>query len=794
MADLLVRGFKPGPPGASGISGYFIIGGGSALTLPAAGYGAAGAGVTVPSLSTGALSTGQQLFVTVPNVGLCILENAAGTLKLTRWLPAAATSSIAVGTILTSQSGNGGTVPIAANFTIPTTGTVSVSIGIPTSYLPPAGQTLTATVKGYGGNLVYVSGSSWTFTPSNFPPSATAVVAATDYFTLVAPSTSAVSLDPLSQGLTFTSGQLGLLPTGSDINLPGRKLYTAITRPSGSAQIRLPDGTLINTNDFAPYIIDSDYKVLHYLNGETFFFADIETQYIKAMPSPNSLGLIDAKFSLDGKLLWGLKNTGEVLGIPDRSRRQTIKDSDGIFFSAELDENGLYQIYRQYGLSKVKLTTSGNNWNIFISGNFLYFTSDRSGDAQSYYCNKFSGASQFYADLYADWFDANDYKHIIQTGQSLSVGGGNVAKGISDSSYGNKMFQTGIISYATTAGSYTSLVPAQEWGNETGMVAAVNQVSGQVNKLTGANQVNFICSAHGVGSATLDVISKPSTSYSAAIAAVTAGVSLSAAASKTYQVPLIIFHHGEQDDGTSTLRNQIPNYRTKLLTYINNYNTDINALTGRSDVIPLFATQTSGWTIGSTFATPYTAIELYEAFKANPTLIYLICPKYWLSTDPTGAIHLDTFGYQALDELVGAAIFQTFVQKKPWKPLYPTSVVRTGANVKATFNVPVAPLVFDTTTITDPNGVKGFEYVNGSNVPVTINSATLDPDGVSVNLVLASATAGSLRYAYTGTVGNAPGPTTGARGCLCDSSNYPSNYNIPYPIKNWCVHFSETVA
>jgi hypothetical protein len=48
-----------------------------------------------------------------------------------------------------------------------------------------------------------------------------------------------------------------------------------------------------------------------------------------------------------------------------------------------------------------------------------------------------------------------------------------------------------------------------------------------------------------------------------------------------------------------------------------------------------------------------------------------------------------------------------------------------------------------------------------------------------------------IRYAYTGTSGNAAGPTTGMRGNLRDSDTTTCGSGTV--LRNWSVHFEEAV-
>ncbi len=105
-----------------------------------------------------------------------------------------------------------------------------------------------------------------------------------------------------------------------------------------------------------------------------------------------------------------------------------------------------------------------------------------------------------------------------------------------------------------------------------------------------------------------------------------------------------------------------------------------------------------------------------------------------------------------------------------WKPVRPSSAVRSGNVIHVEFYVPTPPLVFDTSTVSDP-GNYGFEVAGGGSiVSVTLSGTT----GVDV---LVSGTVTYLRVAYTGTASTGGGPLIGPRSCLHDAAS-PPNYAI----------------
>jgi hypothetical protein len=154
-----------------------------------------------------------------------------------------------------------------------------------------------------------------------------------------------------------------------------------------------------------------------------------------------------------------------------------------------------------------------------------------------------------------------------------------------------------------------------------------------------------------------------------------------------------------------------------------------------------------------------------------------------------------------MGEYFAKAYHSVVVEGKPWIPLRPqsASIVCTATTVDAAFDVPVPPLVFDTSLVAATNSY-GFSVVTGSGANVPISSVSLS-SASTVHIVLGAAISGSnnrLRYAYTPSDGKAPcppapancnGSQTGPRGNLRDSDATPSLYgNALY---NWAIQFEE---
>ena len=214
-------------------------------------------------------------------------------------------------------------------------------------------------------------------------------------------------------------------------------------------------------------------------------------------------------------------------------------------------------------------------------------------------------------------------------------------------------------------------------------------------------------------------IARGSQSYENIPIAVRQAIALaSSALNKTVVVRAATFTHGEQDGliGTSTAQ-----YEADILQLQQNLTSDLQAITGQSQLVALFLDQVSSWT-----ASPYSAATSkipqaqLNAALDNPDRIFLVCPKYFLTYYSDG-IHLLALSQEILGEYYAKAYLQTIIRGVPWKPVYPIAFASDGASpthITITFNVPVGPLVLDTTLVSDP-GSKGFEYSDASGVTIS---------------------------------------------------------------------------
>ena len=378
---------------------------------------------------------------------------------------------------------------------------------------------------------------------------------------------------------------------------------------------------------------------------------------------------------------------------------------------------------------------------------------------------------------------------ILSTGQSLA-GGAAPLLSLSQP-FQNKMLNS----------SYTALVPlagtvqgANFNGNETISCGMANTIS---NLTLGANQFNSVVSLCGVSGSRYQLLKKGTQPYTNGINRMTEARNLCYQEGKSYVVSAVTTIHGESDTSVSV---SAETYASYLNEWQSDYETDAKIISGQSEGVPLFTDQCASWTkFGKT--TPTVSLGQLKASIDNPTKIILVTPKYFF--DYNDGVHLYGNSQRRLGEYYGKVMKKVLVDHEPWKPLSPLAVTRTDNIVTVTFNVPVAPLAFDTDAVAVKENY-GFEYFDDSSTPPTITSVALaGPTSISITLS-AIPTGGNkkIAYAYTGILNfgagrNAP---NSVRGNLRDSDATPAFYqdvNVPDTmgnlLRNWCVTFIELV-
>jgi hypothetical protein len=407
--------------------------------------------------------------------------------------------------------------------------------------------------------------------------------------------------------------------------------------------------------------------------------------------------------------------------------------------------------------------------------------------------------------------DARSYKFIPIIGQSLASG-----------SQGNPPLSTSQAYKNLTQGSglqanMSASPPTAFWngggagngyqvGDITPMVEIFNETiaSGASNTISQKARANSLGSIHdtlsmnfSLGATAYAGLAKGTNPYANAMASIgVAPVQGILFATGAMNIPALFCVHGESDMANGS-------YDLNIRQWQSDYQTDIKAITGQGGVIPIFHSQPSCWTdpVNTNSATGISPYLIMAESRANPTLTLCVCPKYFLtySANAGQQIHLINTNYRLLGEYYGKAYYQHVIQGTQWIPLRFKTVSRAGAVITLTLEGNVGNLVLDTTTVTDPSGglnTKGFEYVDSSspsNYYSNISSVALSlPNQIIITLAFdpSANTGRTLRYAYIGTVGNHPGPTTGPRGNVKDSDATTGvNGDV---LVNWLCH--DTIA
>jgi hypothetical protein len=334
-------------------------------------------------------------------------------------------------------------------------------------------------------------------------------------------------------------------------------------------------------------------------------------------------------------------------------------------------------------------------------------------------------------------------------------------------------------------------------GGESPEVAASMTVHAKLHVQVAASNV-------GQGSSSYTVIMKGGTgnAYAASLFEAQAFSRLVAG----YRPLAILLTHGESDALTS-------DYLADLEQFANNYQQDLGAvmILSQQNSEPLVASGGPGEPSNQ----PLSTLAQLAAFQAQPNNIIGCCTKYQYTY--VDDVHLINTNYQEYGEKLAEPIYNFFKTGGwNWKPLYETSVTRSGAVATVTMNVPFAPVVTDS-TVTCPHGTgttygdggsvfgaghtgwtagKGFECWSGGygTTPIGINSISISGNQVTVNCSSNPASM-TISYALTTdrtTIGDGTGGFPDGRcGCIHDSDTWAGPLSgVAQPNWLWAFYVS----
>lgn len=374
--------------------------------------------------------------------------------------------------------------------------------------------------------------------------------------------------------------------------------------------------------------------------------------------------------------------------------------------------------------------------------------------------------------------------HIISSGQSLSVGT-NSPLITTQPPTANRLFtiKDGVRltnqDATLTADMVAPFIPLTGKAQETPVV----QLSAQLNRNRGLpSNAGLLTSCHGRGGYTIAQLSKgsPTGRYANSMTAVTAAKAECTARGLGYKVPFIDWIQGEADRSAAQGA-----YLASLLQLQTDYDTDIKAVSGQGGVIPILLDQISNWSAYAGVTESFVPLEQLQAALEYPSRFYCAGPKYWVPTNPEDGVHLPSMSSVRVGSMHARAA-EAIINGASWKPTHMVSAVRTGRLVRVQFYTPVAPLVIDTLSVTDP-GSLGFRYVDSNGI-ATIQSVSM-AGANTVDITLSADPTGTGAYIGLADIGlpnSNGGPTTGPRSCLRDSS--PDKDAYGQPLYNWACH------
>jgi hypothetical protein len=413
-----------------------------------------------------------------------------------------------------------------------------------------------------------------------------------------------------------------------------------------------------------------------------------------------------------------------------------------------------------------------------------------------------------------------DMVGIVGTGQSLSVGALGTPVLATQQPYGNLKLGFGGATVAppfdpsiaslelvplteplrATASSYPSAYPANLYG-ETPHAALANQITAMAMDAAAHDYVT-VHTVVGESGQPLTVIKKNPTNlpvegtsgraYDATLFEVAAIKRLAGAMGKSYGIGAIMLTHGESDAGNNTYGNDI----YQLLT---DYNTDLAALTGQTEKIPMLVSQQDS-VPADTGTVSTSAVQVWKAGVDHPGEIVCTGPKYQYSYATDSAhVHLAAKEYERLGEKTAQVYFERSVLGHDWQPLQPTSAEVSGSVVTVHFHVPVPPLVWDD-TLPSPHGLlvpewqtgRGFEVLAAGNRKTITDVKIMDD---TVQITCSSDLSGLsvvVGYAATAEGGTPPAAQPARWGQLRDSDPFVGSVTQTAQ-PNYCVAFQITI-
>jgi len=370
--------------------------------------------------------------------------------------------------------------------------------------------------------------------------------------------------------------------------------------------------------------------------------------------------------------------------------------------------------------------------------------------------------------------------HLLSYGQSLSIGSRGFPEISVSQPYANVSFSGGPRAddgVFTSAGALIENSDTSPLG-ETVCSGAANYACTIAAIENGVNPNSHVifASAAGVGGQSITSLNKGSAYYDYKLLA---HASAAHGINADHAVQVVAWEQGEADLDARMTRGA---YLSHLLTLQADSEIDIKAITGQNSP-PFFITYQTSY--GARVHKDIALAQL-DAVKSS-NRFYMSTPCYILPFY-TDNVHLTNVGYKLLSSYIGRAYKQLVIDGRKPDYLEPVSASLKDNVVTVKFNVPKAPLVFDTTLMAATTD-NGFCVKDG--VGATLGIASMSTSEDSVIITLSSAPAGDVvvRYAL-----DYVAPSITAAGCgsgnLRDSTDDIATVNgVDHQLFHACPHF-----
>ena len=310
--------------------------------------------------------------------------------------------------------------------------------------------------------------------------------------------------------------------------------------------------------------------------------------------------------------------------------------------------------------------------------------------------------------------------HIVHTGQSLAVGLNQTPVSTTQPYQNLKVFDSlgvedGYVladPNAPTLSLVPLVSPQRTIVSTSSTLVYPENVCGESAEIAFANQLALlyhensystpivIASCVGRSSTSIGGISEGQVPFTAGI--YEANVIANKGGDKTYGSTAVLLTHGETDAANNATNGiQTPTaYLASLQTLQSDYVTALHGTfnQGNEGPVPMFLSPQSTFP-GQLQGINTTALACLMASQQSPALFVNIGPKYQMNyTEPP---HLGD--YRPLGEKYAEVYYAVVVKTATWFPTWMTSITVDGSIVSVAYNVPFAPLVFDTSTVSPPH-------------------------------------------------------------------------------------------